>query len=159
MPFITENFIDLSERKSVEVAKKRTIDEWIELYEKKTKLKYETPDPRTRRFYFPDRGFAEIGIASDMVVIVQTSGEGLFWKQVAEILAAERGITHLGCWVVRDIEPYIKLFGIEVEKTEEKEKGFKRYYDKFKDNGKKVLLTPQGKISNGNIRYIATWEI
>lgn len=141
------------------MVKSRTIDEWIEIYEKKTKLKYETPDPRTRRFYFPDRGFAEIGIAPDMVVIGQMSGDGIFWKQVAEILAAERGIKNLGSWLVRDVEGYIKFYGVEIEKVEEKEKGFKRYYGKFKDTGKNVLLTPQGKISNGNIRYIATWEI
>ena len=141
------------------MTKTKTLDEWIELYEKKTKLKYEQPDPRTIRFYFPDRGFAEIGITKDMVVIGQISGDGIFWKQVAEVLAAERGINHLGCWLVREVEPYLKLFRIEIEKVEEKEIGFKRYYGKFKDTGKKILLTPQGKITNGNIRYIATWEI
>ena len=141
------------------MSKTRTLEEWIELYEKKTGLKYETPDPRTVRFYFPDRGFAEIGIAKDMVVIGQVSGDGFFWKQVAEILAAERGIKNLGCWVVRSIEPYIKLFDVEIEKIEELEKDFKRYYGKFKSTGKKVLFTPQGKISNGKLRYVVTWEI
>lgn len=141
------------------MAKTKTLEEWIEFYEKKTKLKYEKPDPRTIRFYFPDRGFAEIGIAKDMVIIGQMSGDGLFWKQVAEVMAVERRISHLGSWLVRDVEGYIKFYGVEIEKVEELEKDFKRYYGKFKDTGKKVLLTPQGKISNGNIRYIATWEI
>lgn len=96
------------------MAKNKTLEEWIALYEKKTKLKYETPDPRTVRFYFPDRGFAEIGVTKDMVVIGQLSGDGIFWKQVAEILAAERKIKNLGCWLVREVEPYLKLFGVEI---------------------------------------------
>ena len=139
--------------------KTRTLEEWIKIYETKTKLKYEKPDPRTVRFFFPDRGFAEIGITQDMVVIGQMSGDGVFWKQVAEILAKERKISHVGTWIVRNVEAYIKFFGVEIEDVEEKESGLKRYRGKFKSTGKKVLLTPQGKIRNGNIRYIATWEI
>ncbi|MBQ7631075.1 MAG: hypothetical protein IJS81_12835 [Selenomonadaceae bacterium] len=139
--------------------KTKTLEEWIELYEKKTNLKYEDPAPRTIRFYFPDKGFAEIGVAKDMVVIGQTSGDGIFWKQVAEVLAREHGITHLGTWLVREPEPYLKFFGVEIEKVEEKEKGMKRYFGKFKDTGKKALITPQGTMKNGHIRYIVTWEI
>ena len=139
--------------------KRRTLEEWIKIYEQKTGLEYEIPDPRTIRFFFPDRGFAEIGIVKGMVIIGQMSGDGIFWKQVAEVLANERKINHVGALLVRNVESYIKFFGVEVESVEEKEKGFKRYHGKFKDTGKKVLLTPQGKIKNGNIRYIATWEI
>lgn len=139
--------------------KSKTLEEWIEIYEKKTNLKYEEPDPRTIRFYFPDRGFAEIGVAKDMVVIGQTSGDGIFWKQVAEVLARTRGIKQLGTWLVREPEPYLKLFGVEIEKVEEKEKGMKRYFGKFKDTDKKALITPQGIMKNGHIRYVVTWEI
>lgn len=137
----------------------KTLEEWIELYEKKTNLKYEEPDKRTIRFFFPDRGFAEIGAAKDMVVIGQMSGDGVFWKQVAEVLAMERGITHLGSWLVRNPETYLKLFGVEIENVEEAVPDMKRYYGKFKDTGKKVLITPEGRMTNGNVRYIVTWEI
>ena len=141
------------------MAKGKTLEEWIELYEKKTNLKYETPDPRTIRFYFPDRGFAEIGSTENMIVIGQLSGDGIFWKQVAEVLARERGINHLGTWLVREPESYLKFFGVEITKVEEKEKGMKRYHGVFKDTGKKALITPQGTMTNGKIRYVVTWEI
>lgn len=141
------------------MSKSKTLEEWIALYEEKTNLKYEDPDPRTIRFFFPDRGFAEIGLTKNMVVIGQMSGDGIFWKQVAEVLAKARGINHLGSWLVREPELYLKLFGAEITKVEENEKDMKRYYGIFKDTGKKVLITPQGRMNNGNIRYIVTWEI
>ena len=94
--------------------------------------KNETPDKRTIRFFFPTRGFAEIGATKDMVVIGQMSGDGIFWKQVAEVLALERGITHLGSWLVRNPETYIKLFGVEIENVKESIPDMKRYYGKFK---------------------------
>ena len=141
------------------MSKNKTLEEWIEHYEKKTNVNYEEPDKRTIRFFFPDRGFAEIGSTKNMVVIGQMSGDGIFWKQVAEVLAMERGITHLGSWLIRPPETYLKLFGVEIEKVEELEIGMKRYYGKFKDTGKKVLITPEGKMSNGNVRYVVTWEI
>ena len=141
------------------MSKNKTLEEWIELYEKKTNLKYEEPDGRLKRFFFPDRGFAEIGATPNMIFIKQVSGDGLFWKQVAEVLAMASGITHLGTWIVRDPESYRELFNVEIEKVEEAEPEMKRYYGKFKDTGKNVLATAQGRMANGNIRYIVTWEI
>ena len=141
------------------MAKKRTLEEWIQLYERKTKLPYEPTDKRMLRFYFPDKGFAEIGATPDMVIVGQLSGDGLFWKKVAEIMAMERGIHNLGCFFVRNVEPYLKFFNVEIDKTEDLGDGIKRYFGKFKDSGKKVLVSPQGKMKNGNMRWIVTWEI
>ena len=141
------------------MSKIKTLDEWIKLYEKKTRLPYENTDKRMVRYFFPERGFAEIGISKDMVIVGQLSGDGLFWKRVAEILAMERGITHLGCFLVREPESYLKFFGAEIEKTEDVGDNLKRYFCKFKDSDKKALISPQGKMKNGNVRWIVTWEI
>ena len=126
------------------MAKSRTLDEWIKIYEKKTNLKYEDTDKRMTRYFFPERGFAEIGITNDMV---------------AEILAMERGITHLGCFLVREPESYLKFFGAEIEHTEDVGDNLKRFFCKFKDSDKKALISPQGRMTNGNVRWIVTWEI
>lgn len=139
--------------------KNRTLEEWIKLYEKKSKVKYETPDARARRYFFADRGFAEIGISKDMVIIHQLCGDAKFWKQVAEAIAQEHGINHLGTWCIRKIEPYIRYFGVEIEKTEENGDGLTRYHGKFKDTGKSALFTPHFHAQNGNIGYLVTWEI
>ena len=137
----------------------KTLGEWIEIYEKKAQVKYETPDERVRRFYFADRGFAEIGATEKMVIIHQMCGDAKFWKQVAEALAMERGIKHLGTWCIRKIEPYIRFFNVEIEKVEELGEGLKRYHGKFKDSGKSAIFTPDFKARNGNIGYLVTWEI
>ena len=51
------------------MSKIKTLDEWIKLYEKKTRLPYENTDKRMVRYFFPERGFAEIGISKDMVIV------------------------------------------------------------------------------------------
>ena len=38
----------------------RTLEEWIKIYEKKTKTKFE-PDARAKLFFDAEKGFAEIG--------------------------------------------------------------------------------------------------
>lgn len=138
---------------------KKTLEEWIEIYEKKAQVKYEPPDARVQRFYFADKGFAEIGASKNMVIIHQMSGDGKFWKHVAEIMAMERGINHLGTWCIRNIEPYIRLFEVEIVETEDLGDGLKRYHGKFKDTGKSATFTPNFKAKNGKIGYLVTWEI
>lgn len=135
------------------------LEEWIEFYEKKAGVKYEPPDQRAIRFYFPDKGFAEIGVTKNMVIVHQLCGDAHFWKQVAEVIAIEHGINHLGTWCIRNIEPYIRYFGVEVESTEDLGEGLKRYHGKFKDTGKSAIFTPNFKAKNGNIGYLVTWEI
>ena len=139
--------------------KGKTLEEWIKFYEEKSHVKYQPPDKRVRRFYFADKGFAEIGTSKDMVIIHQLCGDAKFWKQVAEVLAMERGINHLGTWCIRNIEPYIRFFEVEIIKTEDLGDGLKRYHGKFKNTGKPAIFTPNFKAQNGNIGYLVTWEI
>lgn len=138
---------------------KKTLEEWIEFYEKKAGVKYKAPDKRTTRFYFPDKGFAEIGVSKDIVIVHQLCGDAHFWKQVAEVLATEHGIHYLGTWCIRNIKPYIRYFGVKIESTEDLGKGLTRYHGKFKDTGKIATFTPKFEAKNGNIGYLVTWEI
>lgn len=137
----------------------KTLEEWIKIYEKKAQVKYEPPDKRVRRFYFADKGFAEICVLKDMVVVHQLCGDAKFWKNVAEVIAMEHGLNHLGTWCIRKVEPYIKFFNVEVVETENLGAGLKRYHGKFKDTGKSAIFTPNFIAKNGNIGYLVTWEI
>ena len=139
--------------------KGKTLEEWINFYEQKSKVKYEPPDKRVVRYFFSDRGFAEIGITDKMVIVHQLCGDAKFWKQIAEALAMEHGLKHLGTWCIRKIEPYIKFFGVEIEEVEDLGDGLKRYHGKFKDTGKSAIFTPNFKAKNGNVGYLVTWEI
>ena len=137
----------------------KPLEEWITIYEKKAQVKYESPDARVRRFYFADKGFAEIGVSKDMVVVHQLCGDARFWKKVAEVIAMEHGINHLGTWCIRKIEPYIRFFYVEIEQVEDLGNGLKRYHGKFKDTGKSAIFTPNFIAKNGNTGYLVTWEI
>ena len=136
----------------------KTFEEWVALYEKKTGVPFKRQE-LCQLVFFPDRGFAEFAALKDMIVIHQLCGDAKFWKQVAEVLAMEHNMNHLGTWCIRDIEPYIKLFNAEVERVEELPDGLKRYHCRFKDTGKWALCSPRFKMDNGQIGYMVTWEI
>ena len=137
----------------------KTLEEWIKIYEKKCGVEYEKPDERTKRYYFADKGFAEIGVSEKMVIVHQMCGDARYWKSIAEVLAMEHGLKNCGTWCIRKIEPYIRLFNVEIEKVEELGEGLKRYHGKFKDTGKAAIFTPNFKAKNGNVGYLVTWEI
>ena len=138
--------------------KAKTMDDWIKLYEKKTGVKFE-PDSRATLKFDPEKGFAEFGVFGNMVVIGQLSGDAKYWKKLAENLAQQLGLNHLGTWCIRNVEAYIKLFNVEVDMIEEAGEGLKRYHGHFKDTGKKALLSPRSRNSAGNVVYMVTWEI
>lgn len=119
--------------------KAKTLEEWISLYEKKTRTKFE-PDARAKLLFDAEKGFAEIGVTKDMVIIGQTCGEAKFWKQTAEIMAKARGITHLGTFCIRNVKAYMKLFGAEIEKIEDAGAGYQRYHCRLKKTGKPALF-------------------
>ena len=140
------------------MADKKTLEEWIAFYEQKTGVKFKA-EPRCRLIWFADRGFAEFAAANNMIIIHQLCGDAKFWKQVAEVLALEHDLRHLGTWCIREIEPYIKFFNAEIERVEELPDGLKRYHCRFKDTGKPATCSPRFKLDNGNIGYMVTWEI
>ena len=140
------------------MADTKTLEEWIALYEKKTGTKFKR-EPICQMAYFPDRGFAEFAATKNMIVIHQLCGDAKFWKQVGEVLAMEHGMNHLGTYCIREIEPYIKFFNVEIERVEELPDGLKRYHGRFKDTGKQATFSPHFKLKNGKIGYMVTWEI
>ena len=134
------------------------MDDWKKIYEKKTHTKFE-PDARAKLFFDGEKGFAEIGITKNLVVIGQLCGDVRFWRKKAEDMARQLGINHLGSWLSRNVKAYMKFFGAEIEEIEDAGAGFERYHCRLKDTGKPALFSPRSINSAGNIVYIVTWEI
>lgn len=136
----------------------KTFEDWVKEYENKTGEKYEV-DERFRTFFEPEKGFAQMTETASMIVVNQCCGDAQYWKGKAEELAKEKGKSHLGTWCIREILPYIKLFGYEIEKIEELPEGMKRYHCRNKKTGKVGLASPSFRSKNGNIGYMITCEV
>jgi hypothetical protein len=134
-----------------------TLEEWIEKYNKKTPTKFER-DEKYDLFFLPDKGFCEVGMTGDMVIIHQLCGDARFWKEKVSEMARTIGVKKCGTWCVRQqIKAYIRLFGYTVYKTEKTTEGLTRYYGREK-NGKEGLMSPAFRFETGEQAYFVTWE-
>ena len=134
----------------------RTLEEWIERYNRKVPEGFKR-DKRFALFYYCAKGFCELGVTNEMVIVGQVCGDGHFWKRFAEDVARELGLKVCGAYFVRNEVPaYQKLFGFTVWKQEEKN-GFKRYHGKSTD-GRWGLMT-ECESENGHRAYWVTWEV
>lgn len=134
-----------------------TLDQWIEKYNKKTPVKFEKND-KYNFFFLPDKGFCEVGMTNDMVIIHQLCGDARFWKEKVSEMARKIGAKKCGTWCVRqEIKAYIRLFGYKVYKKEETTEGLIRYYG-IDNNGKKGLMSPAFRFETGEQAYFVTWD-
>lgn len=136
-----------------------TLDEWIQKYNAKTPEPFKR-DERYELFFLPDKGFCEVGMTKDMVVIHQLSGDARFWKEKVSDMARQIGIKMCGTWCVRKaILAYIRLFGYKIEATAELSDGLKRYYCVNKETKKHGLASPAFQFKSGEQAYFITWEV
>ena len=136
-----------------------TLDEWIQKYNAKTPEPFKR-DERYELFFLPDKGFCEVGMTDDMVVIHQLAGDARFWKEKISDMARKVGIKKGGTWCVRKaILAYIRLFGYRIEATAELSDGLKRYYCVHKETEKHGLASPAFKFESGEQAYFITWEV
>ena len=135
-----------------------TKDEWIALYEKKTKSAFK-PHPNFQMFFFPERGFCEVAFEPkvQMVMAYQLCGDGKFWKRVLDALAMAAGYEHCGAICIRHIKPYIRFFGFHIVRTELLPDGTCIYYCKDGD-GATARCAPAWKEQDGYAYYV-TWEV
>jgi len=134
----------------------RTLDEWIARYNKKVSERFKR-DERFALFYLPDKGFCELGVAPDIVVLWQVCGDGRYWKNFAEDVARKFGKKVCATLCERkEIRAWIKLFGFKSTKTEERN-GFKRYNCTGK-NGAWGMMT-EIEIDGRRRAYQVTWEV
>lgn len=98
----------------------KSLKEWLSIYENKTGDRAELPYGY-RLCYLAERGFASMkpDIEGKMMVVYQVCGDGKFWRDYAEMMAAGMGLDCVGTICTRAIEPYIRSFGWEIlSKTE-----------------------------------------
>ena len=135
-----------------------TLDEWIAAYNKKTPEPFKR-DERYALFYLPDKGFCEVGMTSDLVVIHQLAGDARFWKKHVTDMARKIGVKKCGTWCIRKaILAYIRLFGYKIYKTEKTKDGLTRYYG-IDSNNQKGLASPAFTYADGTQAYFITWEV
>lgn len=135
---------------------KTDLQKWIRKYENKTGEKFE-PCSGFKLFYLPDRGFCEVSFAPNMIIAKQMCGDAVFWRNCLEVLCQSTGYDHVGTYCIRDILPYIRLFGFHVERTEDTLEG-KRYFCIDK-NGKSGQCSPAWITAKGKRAYYITWEV
>lgn len=140
--------------------KRRTLAEWIALYNRKTGDEF-VPDKRYKLFYFPDKGFCEIHVDTtvQMVVVYQLCGDIHFWRYVVEFLCQALGYHVCATYCIRPIKPYLRLLGVAIESVEYTPLG-ERYYCREKYTGQALIASPSSIMSLGGIReYYITWEV
>ena len=133
--------------------KARTLEEWADIYEKKTGEKLDRNCKPT--FYFPDKGFGVFSVSGDMIIIHHVCGDGVFWRQIGEVLALERGLHKLGAICIRkNIKAYLRCFEMKITDEEILSDGKIRYFFKHKYTKKQGRATPTDDES-----YLITWEV
>ena len=131
---------------------------WIEKYEKKTGEKFE-PQKGYKLFFLPKRGFCQMRMDGELLILGQVCGDGRFWVDHSRLLASVVGCKAIGTFAVRkNIEAFIRLWGYRVYRTEELPDGLKRYFGIHKD-GTKGQVSPYGERADGSVVYMVTWEV
>ena len=130
----------------------KTLEEWIELYNKKVPEGFKR-DKRYSLFYLAEKGFAEFGDSGTTIVVYQMCGELKFWRFFAETLARKLGYKSIGTIAVRHIKPYLRLTGFVPYKIEKTPQG-DRYFCTDKNTGQKGQASPAGEGT-----YYITWEV
>lgn len=136
--------------------KGKSLKEWVELYERKTKDKAECLEGY-RLFYLAERGFCTMKPEpeSKMLFIYQICGDLKFWLDYAELQAAAMNLGCVASVLVRKVEPYIRDFGWEILEREEIDGNY-RYW--CQDSiGRLAIITHKGlNKTTGIVEYWVT---
>ena len=137
-----------------------TMAEWIRVYNKKNPNDHYQRDSRYTLFYKVDKGFCEVLIGNDMVIIGQLCGDARYWKNAVDEAAQKAGIKHGGTINIRDNTPaYLRLFGYKITAIENLPDGNKRYKSVHKNTGKNGFASPAFKYADGRQAFYITWDI
>ena len=131
--------------------------DYIKLYEHKAKEKFE-PHPGFRLIFLPERGFCEIKIDKDLLIIRQTCGDGDFWLDFAHSMAQLFMCQAIALFLVRNVKAYIRRWGYQINKVESLPDGTERYHCTNSD-GKWGLASPCGAKNDGSLIYMITREV
>lgn len=121
----------------------KTLEEWVELYTRKTGDKVDVPKGFSVNF-LEERGFALIkAVPKDkMVMIYHMCGDARFWRDMAELAAVQSGMRYLAAICTRNIEAYIKFWHWTIKEQQEID-GQKRFIC-IDTLGRYVVITRKG---------------
>lgn len=134
----------------------RTYEQWCEFYEEKTGERVSLPSGFAL-YFLEEMGFCQVRpIPEDKTLVVyQTVGDGLFWRNFAEVICKVNGFDYLQTFVTRRVRPYMRLFGWKIVREWDME-GVKRFLCRDK-LGRDVLLTQSNSLSDkGEPVFIVT---
>lgn len=125
-----------------------TLQEWLDLYEKKTKQKVGSGDG-FHLLFNPEKGFTRIKIDNGLktIMVKETCGDGKYWFGFAKETARLNNLDKLATFVCRDIKAWVRLFGGSVE-TENDGIMYGTY------EGKKLEIYPYNKTTHFVVQYL-----
>lgn len=88
--------------------------DWINFYIRKTgdsRIKKIIGNPKNKILYDKEHGFCVVIYHKNFLEIRQACGDGKYWEEVVEKIAADKGISKITCLWIRDINSVIKSFG------------------------------------------------
>lgn len=129
---------------------------WIKLYEKKTGEKFIRKDD-FKLLFFPDKGFAEIGISNSLntVMVHRVCGDLAAWRMIVYSVMQLTGFRKMTAIVIRHIKPFIRLWGATIVDEHDVEYG--KAYDITFINGKGKCY-PVSNIG-GEVQYLVMLEV
>ena len=134
----------------------KTLEEWIEIYNRKAKTEFK-PDEKFTLVYRPDKGFCELSCDYTKVLVGAVSGDGKFWKSFAENMARTFGKNFCGTTCVRrEIRAYIRLFGHKIISVDEN-KNLHGILTQDKDGNFAFLA--ETVFENGEHGYKILWQV
>lgn len=134
----------------METAVTKTLDEYIEMYEKHTKEKFEF-NHSFSFFYNPEHGFCEYQVHDGNIYIYQLCGDLKYWISIAYDTCKKFGLKAIASFIVRKPKPFIRRLGFRLVSAENR-KGEMQYIGRNKC-GEKIVAT------QFNDRFILTWEV
>ena len=128
----------------------KTLDEWIEYYEKHTGEAFKFK-PNFAFFFQPEYGFCEYKAEDTGIYIWQLCGDLDYWIDKAYSVCQQFRLPAITAYIVRHPKPFIRRLGFKITETENRD-GQIRYHAENK-KGERLTATQYGD------RFIFVWEV
>lgn len=131
----------------------KSLEEWIQRYEEKTGDEFMLP-AGFQLWWLPNRGFAQMRLYEDLVIVYQLCGDIHFWYDIACLIAMMNGAKAVSTISTVSIRPYLRLLHFKVKQTEEKEGKYRFLCEDM--YGRKVVATYRSTDDTGADTYFVT---
>lgn len=132
----------------------KTLDYWIDKYEKRSGETF-SPHKGCKLFFLPERGFCEVAIGDDLLIIYQLSGDGKFWHDFCLCLCDALNLRAIGTICTRNIKAYFRFWGYEITDVVNLPDGQKQFFCKHKTRDWTARISPAW-VNEGRPAYYVT---